>query len=393
MKWGISMGEFRLWSRNFIFVCLSSFLYFGSFYLLLPVLPQYVSSLGGTVSQIGLVMGAFTMASVVIRPYFGKLADYYGRKTFMLLGAGLFAFLFLGYGLVETVIPLYVLRIIHGIAHGTYLAAAFAYVADLAPVQRRGEVMGVYGISNVISMSLFPAVGSAIITYTHDFFILFVMAGITGSAAFLAILFIDEGKPQGHTGRSSLMAIARHRMVLLASLTLFTAATAYGAIITFLPVYAPERGLTNFGVFFTAYAAFTLISRVAAGKLSDRFGRRKVIIPFMMLIALAMFLLPMLEELYLLILIGCCFGLGFGAFMPALNAFVIDETSPQERSSALAFFTSAMDVGITTGAVALGLIGEYWGYASMFIIGGVIVVCGIVLFYQFAKGSPLAEQI
>jgi len=189
------------------------------------------------------------------------------------------------------------------------------------------------------------------------------------------------------------MAIARHRMVLLASLTLFTAATAYGAIITFLPVYAPERGLTNFGVFFTAYAAFTLISRVAAGKLSDRFGRRKVIIPFMMLIALAMFLLPMLEELYLLILIGCCFGLGFGAFMPALNAFVIDETSPQERSSALAFFTSAMDVGITTGAVALGLIGEYWGYAPMFIIGGVIVVCGIVLFYQFAKGSPLAEKI
>ena len=102
--------------------------------------------------------------------------DYYGRKTFMLLGAGLFAFLFLGYSLVETVVPLYVLRIIHGIAHGTYLAAAFAYVADLAPVQRRGEVMGVYGISNVISMSLFPAAGSAIITYTHDFFILFVMA-------------------------------------------------------------------------------------------------------------------------------------------------------------------------------------------------------------------------
>ncbi|MGL5512194.1 MAG: MFS transporter, partial [Sporomusa sp.] len=85
------------------------------------------------------------------------------------------------------------------------------------------------------------------------------------------------------------------------------------------------------------------------------------------------------------IFIGGCFGMGFGAFMPALNAFVVDQTLPHERASALAFFTAFMDIGITTGAVVLGIVGEYWGYEIMYGVGGIIVCLGIVLFAGGAK--------
>ncbi|MBC7105699.1 MAG: MFS transporter, partial [Firmicutes bacterium] len=77
------MSEFRLWSRNFVAACAAQFFYFGSFYLLIPTLPQYVAGLGGTLSQVGVVMGLFTLAAVVLRPYFGRLGDRYGRKVFM----------------------------------------------------------------------------------------------------------------------------------------------------------------------------------------------------------------------------------------------------------------------------------------------------------------------
>lgn len=388
------MNKFNLWSKNFILICISNFLYFGSFYLLLPTLPQYVGTLGGTTTQIGLVMGAFTLSSVVFRPYLGKATDRYGRKKFMLIGAGAFALLFVVYAQLSTIAPLFILRILHGIPHGCFLAASYAYIADYAPLERRGEVMGIYGVTNVISMALFPAIGSTIIAGTNSFTQLFTISCIAGAVAFLAILFIDEIRPQTSITKqkTSSLAVIKKKSVLVASLTLFTAATAYGTIITFLPVYAPNRGILNFGIFFTTYAVFTLISRLVAGKLSDKFGRRKVIIPFLGLVALAVLMLPFLNNVLLLILVGGCFGLGFGAFMPALNAFVVDETLPQERASALAFFSAFMDVGITTGSVILGIVAQFAGYGKMFGLAGIIVLMGIAVFAFNSKNSVSAQN-
>ena len=79
--------DFSMWSVNFILFCLANFLYYGAFYLYIPVLPQYVEMLGGTPADIGLVGGAFGLSSFIIRPYLGKLANEWGRKRMMLLGA------------------------------------------------------------------------------------------------------------------------------------------------------------------------------------------------------------------------------------------------------------------------------------------------------------------
>jgi MFS family permease len=356
----------------------------------LPILPQYVVSLGGTASQVGLVIGTLTLMSVIIRPYFGRAVDKYGRKKFMLFGAGLFALLFSIYGQIHAVIPLCFVRVAHGVAHGSYLAAAYAYVADLAPPDRRGEVMGVYGVANVVAMALFPALGGAIISRTGSFPTLFILSTAIATGGFVSVFFLSEIRAEGKKdgGKAGPASPIKRRAVLVASLALFSAAALYGSVVTFLPVYAPARGLRNVGIFFSTYAVFTLISRLIAGKLSDRFGRRKIILPFLVIVAMAAFMLPFLRDLYLLVLIGAFFGLGFGAFMPALNAYVVDETPLQQRAGALAFFTAFMDIGITTGALVLGVVGQYWGYETMFFIGGVVVVAGITLFAISGRASP-----
>ncbi|MGE4265853.1 MAG: MFS transporter [Deferribacterales bacterium] len=379
------MSDFKLYSKNFILICVSGFLYFGSFYLLLPTIPQFVQDIGGTTGQIGAVVGFFTLTSVLLRPYFGKLADSYGRKRFLLFGSGLFAFLFVFYAHAGGIVPLYILRLFHGVAHGCYLAAAFAYVADLAPVQRRGEVMGVYGVANVFAMALFPAWGSRIITATHDFNYLFTLSAITAALSFLSLVMLDDRKPEKHAGKKGIFEAGLKKPVLVASITFFSASTVYGTVITFLPVYAPKKGMADFGIFFTVYAVFTLISRVAAGKLSDIYGRRKVIIPFLLILAVATFCLPFLSNIYMLAFIGALFGLGFGAFMPALSAYVVDKTEPHERAGALAFFTSFMDVGITTGAIVLGIVGGHFGFEVMYGFAGVILCCGIIFFSLFTR--------
>lgn len=383
----MSREEFRLWSKNFVLICLANFCYFGSFYFLLPTLPQYVAVLGGTPGQVGLVMGFFTLASVVVRPYFGKTADRRGRKLFMLLGSGFFILFPVIYNYVLAVVPLYLVRAAHGLAHASFLSGSMAYVADMAPPNRRGEVIGIYGTSNVVAMALFPAWGAAIIKDTGSFPYLFMVSAITAAVGFAAITLLGDIRPLAGPGLKhlSIMETGRRRGVLIPSLALFSGATSYGALLTFLPLFAPQRGLNDFGIFFTVYAASTILSRVAAGRLSDRIGRRKVIIPFMIVLAVAVFLLPFMNSLWMLAVIGVLFGLGFGSFYPTLNALVVDLTPPPERGGALAFFTAFMDVGITTGSMVLGFAGGLLGYPVMYGLCGVIVLAGLITFAAFLR--------
>ncbi len=375
------MAEFRLLSRNFIGCCAASFFYFGAFYLFMPVLPLFVEGLGGMATQIGLAVGIFTLLSVVVRPHSGKLGDLYGLKRFMMLGAGLFALFFLGYFWITDLTVLYVLRVLHGVAHGIFLAAVFAYVGSLAPQNRRGEVMGVFGVANVVAMAMFPAIGTYMVQTLGGFDELFWAAAVMDCVAMLAVLTVEERRLGARATQGvELMSVMRLRPVWLAFVTYTAGATAYGAIVTFLPVYAVDIGIAEFGQFFVVYAAFTLISRLVAGRLSDKFGRYAVIVPFLGMVGVSMVLFAMMSSLTMLWVSAALFGLGFGAFMPALNAYIIDETSPAERSSALAIFSSAMDVGITAGAVVLGIISEVTGYAFMYGISAALAFGGMALF-------------
>jgi len=386
-------ASFKLWSRNFVFLCVGNFLYYGSFYLLLPVIPQFVAQLAGSPREIGLVVGIFNLASVVIRPYFGKLAGLFGRRVFMLVGSSLFAAIFLLYGQIEGITyGLYLLRMIHGLVFAIFLTGTFVYIADLAPADRRGEVMGIFGTSNVLAMAVFPACGIAVIGYTKSYADLFVLSSATAFAAFLAVAMIGEIQPSAMAiGGKSQFAGCRNRVVLIASLTLFTGAIAYGSIVAFLPVLAPERGLPNFGVFFSVYAVSTLLSRVGAGKLSDRIGRRRVVLPFMTLLAGGVVMLAFISDYLFLNLAGACIGLGLGAVIPALNALVVDETLPEQRGSVLGFFTSFFELGITAGAILLGLAGEQWGFAAMFGLDGALVIVGLLMFALYIPKNTMSR--
>ncbi len=383
----MAADEFRLWSKNFILVCLANFFYFGSFYFLIPTMPQYVNVLGGTPSQIGMVMGWFTLAAVAARPYFGRLVDRYGHKKFMLYGSGIFVLFFILYMYTRTVGVLYIARALHGLAHACFMAASSAYIADLAPQHRRGEVIGIYGTSNIIAMALFPAWGTAIISRTGDFTLLFAVAAVAAGVCLIACILLQElGRGAGKDFKpAGVFEVGRRRGVIVPSLALFGGATSYGAVITFLPLYAPQRGVADFGLFFTVYAASTILSRVIVGRLSDKIGRRKLIMPFMLLVAAAVFMLPYLNSLADLAGIAMMFGFGFGAFMPTLNALVVDYAPLQDRGSALGFFTSFMDLGITAGAVILGTVGEKLGYEVMFYSGSAAVLAGFAVFAIFLR--------
>jgi len=372
--------EFSLLSRNFIAICASYFFYFASFYYLIPTLPSYVVFLGGSASQVGLVMGFFTIASVILRHRVGRAADVRGRKVFLLIGAAAFALTPWLYAVVTTPWQLYIVRIIHGLGHAGYTAASSAFVADLAPPRRRGEVIGIYGTTNIVSMALAPAIGSFIVS-KYSYQTLFLVASLTGLAALLCVSLIKEIRREpGKASQEGFVATLKQRPVLIPSLTLLSAAIAYGSTITFLPIFVSTKGLVNIGMFFVAYSIATFASRILTGKLSDKVGRRLVIVPAMLLLFAAVALIPFINSYLILGLVGMILGFGFGSLMPTLNAMVVDRVPPDKRGSALGTFTSFMDIGIGTGSVAMGFAAKQMGYSNTFWLAALVVMAGWLYF-------------
>ena len=153
----------------------------------------------------------------------------------------------------------------------------------------------------------------------------------------------------------------------------------------FLPIYAQQWNISDYGIFFVVYALATMGSRVFAGKLSDHVDRRLVILPFSLLVALAAMCFFIMDNVWMLGLIAILFGLGYGALVPALTALVVDVTRPEERGPALGFFTAFIEVGIVVGAMGLGFITEILGYANMFALSGIIVLVITLAFWLLVQ--------
>ncbi|MCS6815591.1 MAG: MFS transporter, partial [Cyanobacteria bacterium] len=136
--------------QDLLVLFMAGLLFWTSLALLLPVLPLFVSDLGGTEQQVGFVMGAFAVGLVMSRRWIGRWTDQYGRKLVMLIGLGVVAIAPLGY-LVLYNIPSHILphipamigiRAFHGISIAAFTTAYSALIVDISPVDKRGELLG-----------------------------------------------------------------------------------------------------------------------------------------------------------------------------------------------------------------------------------------------------------
>ena len=129
--------------------------------MLIPELPAYLSSIGGAEYK-GLIIALFTLTAGISRPFSGKLTDTIGRVPVMAIGSIVCVVCGFLYPLLTSVAGFLFLRLIHGFSTGFKPTATSAYVADIVPVGRWGEAMGMHGLAFSTGMAVGPAMGSAI---------------------------------------------------------------------------------------------------------------------------------------------------------------------------------------------------------------------------------------
>jgi MFS family permease len=388
-----------LWTKAFLITSLSNLLLFFSFQMLIPTIPTHVSQLGGNDIQVGLVIGIFTISSLLTRPFAGRALDLFGRKHVLLVGLAICALTIAGYTYMAAVTLILAARFVHGIGWGMSTTSLGTVIADIIPAERRGEGMGYYGLSNTFAMALAPLTGLWLMQ-TYGFSRVLLISTCLALLSLFSSLFITYTKPmllEKSAQRPKRMDRLWERTAMLPSGLLLCTAICYGGIVTFITLFGHEAGISNVGWFFLCNASMVLIVRPITGMLFDRKGPEWVLLPGAIFTLAGLLLLSYAHSEASLAAAAICYGIGFGSLQPALQAWTIARAAPNRRGAANGTFFSANDLGIGLGAMVLGALANISGsYALMYRYSTVLILVFIFIygwcFWQARRGVQVAQH-
>lgn len=378
-----SIGEDKIWTKDFVFIMFSNFFIFLGFQMTLPTLPLFIYDLGGNDQLVGLFVGVFTFSALIFRPIAGISLDTKGRRFVYTLGLLIFVLSVGSYGFLPSLPLLFLLRIIQGIGWGYSTTASGTIATDLIPPHRRGEGMGYFGLSGNIALAIGPTLGLTLAGLL-PFSSLFLLCAGLGFISFIFSSFITYKKVEKSNEQRKKWDIYEKSALPPSILVLFITVT-FGGIASFLPIYAANKNIGGIELYFFLYAVSLLISRTFSGKIYDKKGHQAVFIPGALLIVFAMCLLAWLPNSVVLFIAGILYGLGFGTVQPALQAWSVKEVAVNRRGMANATFFSFFDLGIGLGAITFGQIAYLFGYGSIYLVSALSVVISILLYMIILK--------
>ncbi len=379
-----------LLTLRFAVLILSAFLYFFTFhsYLLLPL---RIKELGGGASQIGLIMGAAAMSTLLATPAAGMLVDRWGKKPFLVLGTVLMAASTLPFTWLDTLSWWFpALRFVHGVSFSLCFISAGTLSAALAPAARRSQALGLFGVFTIVNYALAPYVGKRVVEhYGFDAFFstVFVVALF---AAFVSTFVEDTPRTPALRGARSFMKTFSARSVLVPVGTLLLTGSAFIPALSFLAVYSVEYGIDRYDVFFLAYTLSALSVRFLGGWIPDKVGKKRAASPALFVFAASVVALGLVRSSVQFIPVGIAYGVSHGFLYPAIYALVMDLVREDERGKAFSACSMAFTGGGMGGSFAYGVVADLWGYRSMYVAAGLVAMVGFVLFALMARESPLA---
>jgi MFS family permease len=369
----------RLFTLDFVSATLANFVNGFGLQMLMATLPVYVISMGGSRAEAGLVSGTAFITALLFRPFVGWLTDAWRRRPLVLIGTSCYGLASVVYLLAGSIPLLLLGRFVHGFGSSCYTTGANAYVADIAPLRRRAEAMGLFSAAQALALIMGPVVGFLLIAATGFHYLFTFSGGLALLAFFMSLLARERQQPKAikHRHWSPRTGIVAIDALPAAWITLCMG-MGFGTVNAFIAIFAQPRGVANPGFYFMVQAVALLISRTFVGRLADRYGRAAVIVPGIILMAIAMSLLPLANGLPSFMISASLCGLGFGSAQPATMALLIDRVRSDQRGLATSTYYMGFDAGISIGAILLGLVSQHWGFGVMWPLAAACTLLGLL---------------
>jgi predicted MFS family arabinose efflux permease len=347
------------------------------------LVPLYIVERGGSSFAVGVQTTLFAVSSVLLRFVFGPVADIRGRRFALALGAFVFAS---GHLLIWLSPNLWIMgaaRIYQAVGMASYLSAASSFVADLAPERFRGASIGVYRMVLTVAMMVGPLVGNELIR-TYGFAAFFLTMSGMSLLAFVLVLTLSNPASRGDASGPAERIRPREVLSLLGApglrapyLGILVISIAGGIILTYLTLYA-EDYVARPTLYFTVFALVGAAGALALGALSDRFGRRAVVLPGVLILAAGVAVLWRLADTPLVVLYASAAlaGFGYNGGLSLFVSWVVDGAAYRVRATALALQESGIDTGFGVGIFFFGLLSERFPFSVLFLGLGVFLALG-----------------
>ncbi len=371
--------------------------YPATFYLLLPVIGR---ELGLSYSQIGLIMTCQYIAGAVANIPGGVLVDTVGRKG-VLMAVSLFwvGFPYLLMGFTHSYLMLLGCVALVGFGNSLWHPTAIPTLARRFP-ERKGLVLSLHGMGGNVGDAVAPIVVGALLTVLtwREVVILNVVPGIV--IAFLIFVFLGTmqlgGKKPGAAGDGrtqslreyfrGLPELLRNRGLILLSTSSTFRSMTQSALLTFLPVFlAYELGYPPFwvGACMFALQAAGFAASPVAGHLSDRMGRRSVMMTSMAMTAVVLVFMAAAGKSLAFVFFIAVLGFFLYAIRPVMQAWLLETTPKNMGGTSIGVLFGAQALGSSIAPLLGGLIADQFGLAATFyFLAGTIVLANLFILFM-----------
>ncbi len=351
--------------RDFLILLISAFFIYTYNNIFMVVTPVLLVRMGGTDMIVGLQSTLFLAAAVILRFFFGPLADVRGRRFVMLLGSASFLLASVMLCYAGTVWQVVLLRLLQAVGLASYFPAASATAATCGGRGQKGQYIGILRMVASLSLMVGP-VGALYIIQNYRYPLFFQGTAWLALLGMLPIFFISlkkagppqEASPRGMNLRQRLnLWIFLKKCPLIISNT-FAAALIYGILISFAVLFLKdETKISNPGYFFTLFSLGGILGNLGFGWLSDRWGRLPINSWSFLLLGGGIILFSIIPQVPLCFYpAGLFSGAGYFGSIAVLMAWMTEKAELNERTTALSLQQNALDMGIAAGSGMFGML-------------------------------------
>ncbi len=357
------------------------------FGLIVPIFPYYITELGVGGTELGVLAASFAITRILLAGPLGGVSDRIGRKPVLVVALLGFAIANLIYAFAYSVLVMIIARALEGAISAGFYPAANAFVSDMTTPDNRGTAMGYLSTGNMLGFVFGPSLGGILAEFL-GIRMPFVIAAIV-TLVTLLLLYILVKEPPQRTSREEYQkykvplreVFSRHfEAYSVLGLAMFANMFAIGILEVAFMLDAVQRfafSPLEIGIFFGVLGVITIVGNIAFGKMSDRVGRKWLIVVGSFIGALSLFMFMMASDVLSFYLAGAVLGVAISMRGPTIQAMIADLTDQSAYGIVMGAFGAVSNSAYVVGPLLGGVLYDTSGDSiSSLAIAGIVSIAG-----------------